>query len=351
MLVQPFSVLAAFVAVLEGLLGLFLLVAVLRRARRRVPRRGVRAHGSEPSADAVPLLGFTAFVLVGLAVASWPLLYLLLDSEVALWPGVMCIQGVLNVGAGSPGASAWLPGLLAALEVTKPALVFLAGLWLLLHLVDRATRTGPLRGVLLATLGVLGAVAVADAAFEFAYLAIPKAAAAAAGCCTLQVLPHDQALGGPLAALRPATARTTLLVTHLLVGLLLVVGTSAWARCLEAPGPYRPPRGAAALGVLAALSLPIGALFLADVAAPALLGRPFHRCPYCVLGEAPETLVGVGLFVLGAFAVGWAALLPALARAPEARAALGRPVRGLVSLGRFGYAAATLFAAVALAIA
>jgi hypothetical protein len=297
------------------------------------------------------MLGWTAFVLVGLAAASWPLLYLLLQSEVPRWPGVMCIQGVLRVGDGATGPSAWLPGLAAALQATKPLLVFLAGLWLALHLVDRATRTGPLRGTLLALLSLVGAVAVADAALELLYLTLPREAAASAGCCTLDVVAREDALGGPLAALSPETARTSLLVAHLLLGLLLVVGTSAWARRLEAGGPYRPPRFTAALGLLAAVSLPVGALFLSEVAAPALLHRPQHRCPYCVLAEAPETLVGVGLFLLGAFAVGWAALLPALARPAEARAALHEPVRTLVAAARFGYAGATLFAAVALALA
>jgi hypothetical protein len=230
--------------------------------------------------------------------------------------------------------------------------VFLAGLWLVLHLVDRATRTGPLRGALLVALGAVAVVAVADAAIQTAYLTIPKAEAPSAGCCTLTAVARDEPLGLPLlSSLDPATTRNAVLVAHFALGALLVVGTGAWAARGEAGGPYRPPRWTSAMVALAALSLPVGVAFLERVASPALLGRPEHRCPYCVLVEAPESLVGVGLFLLGAFAVGWAALLPWIARPPEARAALSGPVRTLVAIGRFGYAGATVFAAVALAIA
>jgi hypothetical protein len=348
MFVNPYSVLAAFVAVLEGILGLVLLALVVRASRRH----SALASGPDRAGDVVPMLGWAAFVLVALALLSWPLLYLLLQSQVPLWPGVMCIQGVLDVGTGSMGPSAWLPGLAAALQITKPALVFLAGLWLVLHLVDRATRTGPLRGALLGALGLVAATAVADAALEMAYLTIPKEQAPAAGCCTLTAVARDESLPLPLmSSLGPTATHTTLLVAHFALGLLLVLGTSAWAAREEAGGPYRPPRWAPAVLALAALSVPVGVAFLARVAAPALLARPEHRCAYCVLVEAPESLVGVGLFLLGAFAVGWAALLPLLARAAEARAAVGAPVRTLVSVARFAYAGATVFAAVALGIA
>ena len=57
---------------------------------------------------------------VGLGLASWPLLYLLLQSYVPEWPDVMCIYGVTRVGAGSVGASRFLPGLVTALQVLKP---------------------------------------------------------------------------------------------------------------------------------------------------------------------------------------------------------------------------------------
>jgi hypothetical protein len=348
MFVNPYSVLAAFVAVLEGLLGLVLLVLVLRASGRRA----VSVAGPERSSDVVPMLGWAALVLVALALVSWPLLYLLLQSQVPLWPGVMCIQGVLDVGRDAAGSAAWLPALAATLQVTKPALVFLAGLWLVLHLVDRATRTGPLRPALLGALGLLAAVAVVDAATQTAYLTIPKEHAPDSGCCTLDAVARHEPLRWPLlASLGPAATHTTLLVAHFALGVLLVLATSAWSSRAESGGPYRPPRFAPALLVLAALAVPVGVAFLARVAAPALLARPEHRCAYCVLVEAPETVVGVGLFLLGAFAVGWAVLLPLLARGPEARAALGRPVRTLVSLARFSYAGATVFAAVALGIA
>jgi hypothetical protein len=345
MVVNPYSVLAAFVALLEGVLALVLLVAAVRAWRPRVATEDAAVRAAEVGS----VLGWLAFVLVGLALASWPLLYLLFESQVPLWPGVMCVQGVLAVGRDATGAAALLPGLATALQVTKPALVFVAGLWLVLHLVDRATRTGPLRRVLLATLCFLSLLALADAAAQTAYLAIPKETAPDGGCCTLHAVAADDPPAA-LSALAPGARRILLLVTHLALGLVLVVGTSVWA-ARDGGTPYRAPRGSSVLALAAALSLPVGAAFLAQVAAPALLGRPEHRCPFCVLAEAPETWVGIGLFFLGAFSVLWAALLSWIARPSEAGTAMGEVVRTLVSTGRFGYAGATLFAAVALAIA
>ena len=71
-----------------------------------------------------------ALVLLGLGLASWPLLYLLLQSYVPSWPGVMCIDGVTRIGTGSLGASRFLPGLLTALQVFKPLLMLMGGAWL-----------------------------------------------------------------------------------------------------------------------------------------------------------------------------------------------------------------------------
>ena len=120
-----------------------------------------------------------------LNVLAWPIFYLLLQSYVTEWPGVMCIYGVTRVGAGSLGSSRFLPPLLDTLQVTKPLLVFLSGAWFALHLVDRRTRTAPLTGRVLLLLLAASLLACADAAAELAYLSIPKKEEfLSSGCCT-----------------------------------------------------------------------------------------------------------------------------------------------------------------------
>src|SRR3712207_8430081 len=42
-------------------------------------------------------------------------------------------------------------------------------------------------------------------------------------------------------------------------------------------------------------------LFLVEEAAPALLGLPYHHCPYDLIPQAPEAVVAVGLFLAGCF--------------------------------------------------
>src|SRR5262249_49616077 len=116
---------------------------------------------------------------------SWPLFYLLLQSYVPEWEGVMCIYGVTRIGAGSVGPARFLPPLVTALQAVKPALVFLSGAWFVLYLINRGTRTAPLTGrvhLLVLAAGLLG---VADAAAEGAYLVIPKKEVfLSTGCCT-----------------------------------------------------------------------------------------------------------------------------------------------------------------------
>src|SRR5262249_22181938 len=138
--------------------------------------------GSENAGHLAFLLAVT---LVLLGVASWPLLYLLLQSYVLEWPGAMCIYGVTQVGKGSIGPARHLPSLGLAMGIMKPLLVFAGGAWYVLYLLDRRTRTAPLLGRLFALLLPLGLLAIADAATDLTYAAIPKREEfPAAGCCT-----------------------------------------------------------------------------------------------------------------------------------------------------------------------
>src|SRR6266567_550145 len=190
MILNAYAVLDAFVALLRLPLGLLVvgLGAGAWRRYRRLPR--VLANAATPGErealeDRNYLLSLLALLLVGLNLASWPLLYLLLQSYVPEWPGLMCIYGVTRVGAGSEGASRFLPGLLAALQGLKPLVVFGSGAWLVLYLLNRRTRTAPLLGRVFLALVACGALTAADAAAELAYLGIPKKEESlSTGCCT-----------------------------------------------------------------------------------------------------------------------------------------------------------------------
>lgn len=325
MIFNAFSVVAAFAALLRTALGLVVVVVGARALRSA--RRGGEEH--------FYLLVALCVTLVGLGVVSWPLLYLVLDSYVPAnggppWPGVMCAQGVTRIGTDSIGPAAFLPRLLGILAVTKPLLVFVSGVWLVLHLVNRRGRTGALAPRVLVALGACGLVAVADGAAEIAYLVIPKQEKfLAAGCCATP-LPAE---APPPPAAGPAGRTVT--GAFLGVGGALVLVLSAAIR-----------RGGAWLLLslpLALLSLPLGFVFLGNVAAPTFLHLPYHRCAYCLALWMPETLVGIALYVLGAFSVGWAFS----ARLGGMGGGAGEGV-ALLRMARFGYLGSLLMASVML---
>ena len=116
MIVNAYAVLTAFVSLLQLVIGL--LVIVSSRGRRSV--RPIGDVENRPY-----LLLMLGCLLLGVNLASWPLLYALMQSYVPSWPGVMCIYGVTRIGAGSVGSAGFLPWLLATAQCTKPLLVFL----------------------------------------------------------------------------------------------------------------------------------------------------------------------------------------------------------------------------------
>src|SRR5688572_24635059 len=105
MILNSYTILCAFIAVLRLLLGLGVL-ALAAGAWRRLPGDRDRL---EDRSYFVFLLTLT---LLALNLASWPLLYLLLQSYVPHWAGVMCVYGVTRVGEGSVGPARLLPDVL-----------------------------------------------------------------------------------------------------------------------------------------------------------------------------------------------------------------------------------------------
>ena len=175
MVLNGYSGIAAFAALLRVALGVLLLIVAVRSMRRAPRTCSASANGDGDGAESGYYLRFIlGATLLGIAVAAWPLFYLVLQSYVGLWPDVMCIDGVTRIGTGSANASAHLPGLIAFLEFSKPALVFVAGAWMVFHLAMRARVSRRVRVGSMATLVVFGMLGTADGIAEGAYLVIPK---------------------------------------------------------------------------------------------------------------------------------------------------------------------------------
>jgi hypothetical protein len=344
MILNSYAVLLAFVGVLRLALGL--LVLGLGVAAWRGRARSATAEGRDALEDRSYLVFLLALLLVGLNLVSWPLLYLLLQSYVPEWPGVMCIYGVTQIGTDSLGPARHLPGLLRLLQVAKPALVFLGGAWFVLYLLNRRTATGPLLNRLFVALLPLGALAAAEASAELAYVTIPKKEELPPGGCCVEMAADTTRFLPP--ALTDDAARPWLSAAFYGTNLALILGLFvATLRPGTAPGPRA--LALLLLGGLAALAT--GALFLVEVGAPTLLHLPEHHCAYDLVGQAPEAVAAVTLYVAGCFFLGWAGVANWFGRCRETEPFLAETVRGLLRLSLTGYAAglAMLFVELALA--
>jgi hypothetical protein len=329
MIVNAYAVLDAFVTVLRMGLAMAMIGLAVRGLREGTYAAADRRTAVENRNYLCFLL---AFLLLFLNLASWPILYLLLDSYIPHWPGVMCIYGVTQVGAGSMGTSRFLPSLLAALQILKPLLAFAGGAWFMLYLAHRAAaRTPPINRVLLALLAV-GGIAIVDGALEAAYLAIPKHEEFLAnGCCT--TAPTDAGRFTPSALVGERT-RGMLGPAYGVFNAGMILALFLTIRGL-------PSRRSVLLlsGLLAgaALTAAVSAAFLVDVAAPAWLHLPHHHCAYDLIPRAPESLAGVIAFVLGTFAVGWAWATAWFADDAESPSNARRLVRTLLVTSFFAY--------------
>lgn len=245
----------------------------------------------------------------------------------------MCIYGVTKIGAGTIGASRFLPGLLDCLQCTKPLLVFLSGAGYVLYINNRRTRTGSILHRVVLLFLLTGGFSIIDCVVETAYLTIPKTETRlAGGCCT-----------GVLEAIRleskftpqsrvTASQRPYVSMAYILVNLAVIFGLLSRLDLFA-----RPPT--AKLNCLlyscGLASIPVSLLFLVEIAAPAILGLPFHHCPYDLISAAPESIVAVILFLSGCFSLGWSVI----ANTPGVSESTDEQPRkyGLLFCALFGY--------------
>jgi hypothetical protein len=258
----------------------------------------------------------------------------------------MCIYGVTQIGTGSIGPARYLPGLLRTMQLLKPALVFAGGAWLVLHLLNERTPSGPLAGRAMLVLLAVGLLVVTDAVAEIAYLIIPKKEEfVTAGCCT-QAFDGSERFSRflPQALVGEPYRRWLNLAYFWLNGgtavALFVALRLGWMR-----------KWLGLLALLMAATVLLNFLFLVETAAPTLLHLPLHHCPYDLLPQVPESTVTIGLFLLGSFAVGWACVAAWLGSHRETETLIPPVVAKLLSVGLFGYLGSLVMMVIELALA
>jgi hypothetical protein len=319
--------------VLESVLALAVLLLGIREWRTRSCLDGTSRS---------PLLALTAGSVVVLSVLSYPLFVSVLSDAVPRWPGILCIEGVRQIGTGSKGAAGHLPLLVSLVEGTKLLVLFTAGTWLIFR---RSETAGAARRGLSAAL--LGFLALSDAGLGLVYVSVEKAEIPPTTGCCRAVLAAD---GREAAAAPEGTERGSVPAGLAYGFLLLTTGLGAGAAGLR----RRTADGGSGFAVLTALAVAAGvSLFLAipflqHVVAPLVLQLPFHHCAWCVLGGAPETLAGAVMYLGAVLCAGWAPL----ARLGKSDADHGRdPSRRILGAAMFGFFATAAMATSVLVMA
>jgi hypothetical protein len=330
MVTSGYVTLAGFLAVLQLAASVWAIVVGVRSLASNAPADSDAVEGLE---SRTYLAGLLAYLLLGTSLASWAVLYLLLDSFVPQWKGAMCIYGVTQIGEGSQGIYRWLPKLVLLEQGLKPLLILATGAALVLYRFYRRLETRTLLPRVATILLLAALLASLDAGVELAYLAIPKRESLPnSGCCSVSSLEHDsEALPGPSEQRRMEWAY---FMAQALMALLV------WRGARQAHGGWGKLR-LLTVAALAGLALAISMQFLIHVASPALLHLPYHHCIYDLVAHVPEAGVALLLLFWGTFCVGWAAVIGWLGRCAESAADLGGEVRGWLAYALLGYLGST----------
>jgi hypothetical protein len=244
-------------------------------------------------------------IVLMIRLINWPLFYGTLQSFIPDIEGAMCIFGVTQVK----------PGLTRFLEFLKPINFFLIGGWLILHVLDRATKTSPLMRRKLFLLSILSLLVLIDSLGDI-FLILGIAPESLVSCCTTVTdISNRPTRTTPLSIFGPEYAHSLqvlFFITHIaligFVGLSLTLGKTFLRQRLI-------------LGLLFLFSFLNAILFLLsqiEVFAPAMMHLPFHHCLYCLWQYVPDSIAMYLLFILGTFSVGWGFTTELFGRVGEA---------------------------------
>lgn len=284
-----------------SLVGLAVAVITMSVAASSLAGLRSAAAGAAWLEDRAYLAIQLTYALLGLTLASWAALYLLLSDFVPLWPGAMCIYGVTQIGEGSHGVTGWLPTLILLAQAAKPLVAFAAGTALVLYRLYRRAGASDLLPRVLGALLVAASLGVAASATELIYLTIPKRdLPVESGCCSSAAADRE--------GIAPPSAQQGWL-TPAFFACQLAAAVLLWPRARRPGAPDVSRAFTKRLLVslaLASVTLAIAGPFVIDVAAPTLLHLPYHHCIYDLVADVPESAVAIGLLLWASFCVGWA---------------------------------------------
>jgi len=287
MILNTLSITLIFIGVLSALLAIWGGVSslILYRKWGRFSTPEERASLEDRSY----LVLFIMVIVLLIRLINWPLFYVTLQSFISDIEGAMCIYGVTQVK----------PGLTRFLEFLKPIIFFLIGGWLILHLLDRSTKTSPLMGSKLLLLAFIGFFVLVDSIGDVLLILGISPESLVSCCTTVTDISNRPTRTTPISIFGPEYGRplqSLFFVTHL--ALMGFIGVSLKFRIFRRP----------ILGLLFLFSILNASLFLfsqIEVFAPAMMHLPFHHCLYCLWQYVPDSILLFAFFSLGTFSVGW----------------------------------------------
>ena len=287
MILNALSITMIFIGALSALLAIWGGISSLILYRKW--KRPSRPEEKTSLEDRSYLILLIMVIVLVVRLINWPLFYVTLQSFISDIEGAMCIFGVTQVK----------PGLTRFLELLKPITFFLIGGWLILHVLDRATKTSPLMRRKLFLLSIISLLVLIDSLGDI-FLILGIAPESLVSCCTTitDILNRPtrttpESIFGPEYA-RPLQAFFS--ITHL--ALIGFIGVSLKFKTFRKP----------ILGLLFLFSFLNAILFLLsqiEVFAPRMMHLPFHHCLYCLWQYVPDSILLFAFFSLGTFSVGW----------------------------------------------
>jgi len=317
MILNALSITMIFIGVLSALLAIWggISSLILYRKWER-PSRPEEKTSLENRSYLVLLI---MVIVLLIRLINWPLFYVTLQSFISDIEGAMCIFGVTQVKV----------SLTRFLEFLKPITFFLIGGWLILHNLDRATKTSPLIKRELLFLSVISLFVLIDSTGDI-LLMIGIAPESLVSCCTTVTdILNRPTRTTPESILGPEYAQSLqvlFFITHL--ALMGFIGVSLKFRIFRR----------LILGLLSLFAILNAFVFLLsqiEVFAPAMMHLPFHHCLYCLWQYVPDSIVMYLFFILGTFSVGWGFTTALFGRQGEAADLLPGYLRKIYSFAFF----------------
>lgn len=318
MIINLFTIISLFIAAVSLILGVFQTgVSIYLYKNWKTVKTGEQKTKLEDFAYLVLLI---ASVVLMVRLFSWPLFYATLNSYVPEIQGAMCVAGVAQIQA----------GMARVIQTVKPLVFFVIGGWLLLNMLDRSTKTGPLMEKKFLLLSLVSLFVIGDSLGEIAYLFKVKATSSVACCTTIFDVPSRSSalmprsiLGEGYGGMMVPLYYGSNLVVIAGIGLLIFLGSTSLIAL-------------AAAFLLALLNVFLTGICGIEKIAPVLMELPFHHCLYCFPRNVPDGAIIMALFVIGTFSSGWALTLKVLGSSPETEENLKKYIKNLLWLALVG---------------